>query len=311
MEFAMVFPGQGAQSVGMLAELAQVRPEVEATFREASDALGEDLWTLVQEGPEERLNRTEWTQPALLTAAVAVWRVWRERGGPEPCALAGHSLGEYSALVAAGALEFSDAVRLVQFRGQVMQEAVPEGEGAMAAILGLEDAQVAEVCTAAAQGEVVEPVNYNAPGQVVIAGAKTAVERAIAGAQEAGAKRAMALPVSVPSHCQLMKPAADRMAERLGEVRLSSPRLPVIHNHDVSVHEDAGGIRDALVAQLHNPVRWVETVSKLQKTGAEAIVESGPGKVLAGLNRRIARRMPVHAVFDEETLEKALEALQG
>lgn len=311
MEFAMVFPGQGAQSVGMLASLAEAHPQVEATFREASDALDADLWALVREGPEERLNQTEWTQPALLAAGVAVWRVWQERSGPEPRALAGHSLGEYSALVAAGALDFSEAVRLVQFRGRVMQEAVPEGEGAMAAVLGLDDEQVAEICAAAAQGEVVEPVNYNAPGQVVIAGAHTAVERAIAGAKEAGAKRAMPLPVSVPSHCRLMKPAAERLAERLAEVSFATPRLPVIHNRDVARHEDAAGIRDVLVAQLYNPVRWVETVGALQDSGAEALVEAGPGKVLAGLNRRIARRMPVHAVLDEDSMNKALEAVQA
>ncbi|MEA5445270.1 ACP S-malonyltransferase [Gammaproteobacteria bacterium AB-CW1] len=311
MSFAMIFPGQGAQSVGMLKQLAETYPEVRDSFTEASDALGADLWKLSQEGPEEQLNRTEWTQPALLTAGVAVWRVWQGRGGPQPDLMAGHSLGEYAALVAAGSLAFDEAVKLVQFRGQAMQEAVPEGSGAMAAILGLDDDQVAEVCGKAADEEVVEPVNFNSPGQVVIAGHKGAVERAIAEAKAAGAKRAMPLPVSVPSHCRLMGSAAEAMAKRLADVAIEMPAVPVIHNFNVEVEHNASGIRDALVAQLNHPVRWVETIEAMQERGIQAVVEAGPGKVLCGLNRRIDRRMPAHPVMDPESLDKALEALSG
>ncbi len=311
MSFAIVFPGQGAQSVGMLAGLAEGSPEVEQTFREASEVLDADLWQLSQSGPEEQLNRTEWTQPALLAAGIAVWRIWASRKGPEPVALAGHSLGEYTALVAAGALDFADAVRLVHFRGQVMQEAVPEGEGAMAAILGLEDEQVIALCRDAAGDQVVEAVNFNSPGQVVIAGHREAIDRAIEAASEAGAKRAMPLPVSVPSHCRLMEPAARRMGEALRETEIREPQWPVIHNCDLGAHAAPDAIRDALVAQLHNPVRWVETIGVLRERGAESLVECGPGKVLTGLNRRIERRMPAHPVQDEASLEKALGALAG
>lgn len=309
MSFAMIFPGQGSQSVGMLAELAETAPRVLETYEEASEALQADLWKLVQEGPEEQLNRTEWTQPALLAAGVSVWRVWQASGGPAPAVMAGHSLGEYSALVAAGALDFSDAVRLVQFRGQAMQEAVPEGQGAMAAVLGLDDAQVIEVCGKAAGDEVVEAVNFNSPGQVVIAGHKTAVERAVKEAEAAGAKRAMMLPVSVPSHCRLMRPAAEAMATRLADVAVRVPEIPVIHNFNVQSEDEAGAIRDALVAQLNHPVRWVETIEALQNRGAGSVIEAGPGKVLCGLNRRIDRRMPALPVHDAASLEKALESV--
>lgn len=311
MSFAMIFPGQGAQSVGMLASLSESAPRIRETFDEASEALDADLWKLVQDGPEEELNRTEWTQPALLAGAVAVWRVWQERGGPEPAFLAGHSLGEYSALVAAGALNFADGVRLVRFRGQAMQEAVPEGSGAMAAILGLEDEQVAEVCGKAAGDQVVEAVNFNSPGQVVIAGHREAVERAVDEASAAGAKRAMTLPVSVPSHCRLMRPAAEAMQAELKDVDIKAPAIPVIHNFNVEPEPTPAGIRDALVAQLNHPVRWVETIEALQERGVNAVVETGPGKVLCGLNRRIDRRMPAYPTLDPASLEKALEAVAG
>ncbi|MDX1443657.1 MAG: ACP S-malonyltransferase [Gammaproteobacteria bacterium] len=309
MSYAFVFPGQGSQSVGMLADLASAHDEVKDTFAEASDALGYDLWKLVQEGPEESLNSTERTQPALLAAGVAVWRVLAENGVKRPEIMAGHSLGEYSALVCAGALDFADAIRLVEFRGQAMQEAVPAGTGAMAAILGLADDDVRAVCEASANGEVVSAVNFNAPGQVVIAGNKAAVERAVEAAKEKGAKRAIELPVSVPSHCSLMQPAADKMAERLKDVKIVAPKVPVIHNVDVERHSDPEEIRQALVAQLHSPVRWVETIEMMSDDGILGVAECGPGKVLAGLNRRIDKTMDVYPVFDVASLEKTLDAL--
>jgi [acyl-carrier-protein] S-malonyltransferase len=290
----------------MLADLAVHHPEVVETFREASEALGEDLWKLTQGGPEAELNRTERTQPAMLAAGVAVWRVWLSQGGVEPGWLAGHSLGEYTALVCAGAIDFGDAVRLVHDRGRYMQEAVAEGEGAMAAILGLDDDAVREVCAEAAAGDVVEAVNYNAPGQVVIAGRREAVARAVKAASDAGAKRAITLPVSVPSHCALMAPAAERLAERLGEIEVREASVPVIHNVDCSRSGAPDAIRERLVEQLYRPVRWVETVQTLAEAGVGRIVEAGPGKVLAGLNRRIDRRMPVEAVMDPVSLDKAL-----
>lgn len=311
MPFAMVFPGQGSQSVGMLAELIDAAPEARAVFAEANEALGYDLAELVRHGPAEELNRTERTQPALLAAGVAVWRAWQARGGARPDLLAGHSLGEYTALVCAGALGFADALRLVEFRGRAMQQAVPAGQGAMAAILGLEDAEVIAACEAAAQGEVVSAVNFNSPGQVVIAGHKTAVDRAVELCKEKGAKRAVPLPVSVPSHCALMKPAAERMAERLAQVEIRAPVVPVLHNVDVAAHAEPQAIRAALVAQLHSPVRWVETVQALQARGVAALVEAGPGKVLAGLNRRIARDMQALPVYDPDTLDAALETIKG
>jgi len=310
MSTGIVFPGQGSQSVGMLKELADAFAEVELTFAEAAEALGEDLWAIVQDGPVEKLNSTEITQPAMLAAGIAVWRVWQGQGGPQPAVMAGHSLGEYSALVAAGSLTFDHAIRLVAERGRLMQEAVPAGTGAMAAILGLDDEAVIQVCTDAAEGEVVEAVNFNSPGQVVVAGHQSAVERAVALATERGAKRAVMLPVSVPSHCALMKPAADRLAEILEDIPVQSPTIPVINNVDVAMPTDPDAIRDALVRQLYHPVRWVETIRRMQAEGADTLIESGPGKVLVGLNKRIERRMPALPVYDPDTLSAALEAVK-
>lgn len=310
-KIAFVFPGQGSQSVGMLSALGEASPAVRATFAEASGALGEDLWQLAQQGPEEKLNDTRWTQPVLLAAAVATYRAWREAGGAEPALMAGHSLGEYSALVCGGALSLADGVVLVAERGRLMQEAVPAGTGAMAAILGLDDAAVRAACAQAAQGEVVEAVNLNAPGQVVIAGGKAAVERAIEACKAAGAKRAVALPVSVPSHCALMKPAADKLAVRLQALALEVPRIAVVNNVDVAVAASADAIRDALVRQLYSPVRWVESVTKLAADGAQVVVECGPGKVLTGLNKRIAKEAECLCVQDPESLAAALAAANG
>lgn len=303
---ALVFPGQGSQSVGMLADLAAAHDSVLRTFEEASAALDRDLWALTQNGPVEELNRTDLTQPIMLTAGVAVWRVWQEQGGVAPACMAGHSLGEYTALVCAGALDFTDAVRLVSDRACFMQEAVPAGQGAMAALLGLDDAAVREVCSKAAQGEVAEAVNFNAPGQVVIAGDTAAVERAVILAKEAGAKRAVTLAVSVPSHCALMRPASQRLAERLADLRVSAPHTPVLHNVDASTAMDADDIRERLVRQLYNPVLWVDTVQAMAVQGVTTLVECGPGKVLAGLARRIDRSLEGRPVYDPATLEKAL-----
>ncbi|HEB67060.1 MAG TPA: [acyl-carrier-protein] S-malonyltransferase [Gammaproteobacteria bacterium] len=310
MSTGIVFPGQGSQSVGMLKELAAAFAEVEQTFAEASEALGEDLWAIVQDGPAEKLNSTEITQPAMLAAGIAVWRVWQAQGGSQPAVMAGHSLGEYSALVAAGSLAFDHAVRLVAERGRLMQEAVPAGTGAMAAILGLDDEAVIQVCADAADGEVVEAVNFNSPGQVVVAGHKSAVERAVALASERGAKRAVMLPVSVPSHCALMKPAAERLAEILEDIPVQAPAIPVVNNVDVEMPTDPDAIRDALVRQLDHPVRWVETIRRMQAEGVDTLLESGPGKVLVGLNKRIERRMPALPVYDPDTLAAALEAVK-
>lgn len=309
MSFAAVFPGQGSQSIGMLGTLAAAQPEVQKTFAEASEALGYDLWTLTQEGPEERLNATQQTQPALLAAGVAAWRVWKSAGGRDPAAMAGHSLGEYTALVCAGVMDFKAAVKLVEFRGLAMQEAVPAGQGAMAAIIGLDDGQVRAACAEAAQGEVVEAVNYNAPGQVVIAGNAAAVQRAGEACKAKGAKRALPLPVSAPSHCALMKPAAERLAQMLATLELHAPRIPVIHNVDVSAHAQAGEIRAALKAQLHSPVRWVETVQMLAREGNLKQVEFGPGKVLTGLAKRIDKAVETHSVYDPDSLKAALAAV--
>lgn len=310
-KIAFVFPGQGSQSVGMLAELGAASAAARSTFAEASQALGADLWELAQQGPEEKLNDTRWTQPALLTAGVAVFRAWQEKNGAAPALLAGHSLGEYSALVAAGALSLIDGVKLVAERGRLMQEAVPAGTGAMAAILGLDDDAVRAACAQAAQGDVVSAVNLNAPGQVVIAGAKAAVERAIEACKAAGAKRAIALPVSVPSHCALMQPAADQLAVRLRDIAIRVPSIPVINNVDVAVAATPDAIRDALVRQLYSPVRWVETVTKLANEGANLVVECGPGKVLTGLNKRIAKDAECLCVQDPASLEAALAAAHG
>ncbi len=308
MTLAFVFPGQGSQSVGMLNALAGEFPQVAQTFAEASQALGYDLWSVVERGPEEKLNQTEVTQPAMLTAGVAVWRVWRAQGGAMPALMAGHSLGEYTALVCAEALGFADAVKLVADRGRFMQQAVPAGQGGMAAILGLEDDAVRKVCADAARGEVLEPVNFNSPGQVVIAGTATAVARGVEQAKAAGAKRALPLPVSVPSHCKLMHPAAQQMAQRLAGVDVRAPKVPVIHNAHVKSETTPDGIREALVRQIESPVRWVETVRAMLSAGATRFVECGPGKVLAGLNKRIDKQAETLAVYDAATLRAALEA---
>jgi [acyl-carrier-protein] S-malonyltransferase len=305
-QLAIVFPGQGSQSVGMLTELATVYPVVQTTFAEASNVLGYDLWALTQNGPESDLNQTDRTQPAMLAAGVAVWRVWQQQGGAQPAFMAGHSLGEYTALVCAGSLDFADGIRLVAERGRRMQEAVPAGIGAMAAILGLDDDQVRQACSNAAQGEVVSAVNFNSPGQVVIAGHKAAVDRACEQAKAMGAKRALPLAVSVPSHSSLMRPAAEAFAVTLAAIDIKSPQIPVIHNADVSAHNDADAIRLALVQQLYSPVRWVETIQYLAAQGITHMVEAGPGKVLIGLNKRIDKNIASVAAFDSATLAEAV-----
>ncbi|MGO2160401.1 MAG: ACP S-malonyltransferase [Vibrio toranzoniae] len=304
-KFAIVFPGQGSQAIGMLADLGEQYDVVKQTFSEASETLGYDLWALVQDGPVENLNETFRTQPALLTASVAIWRVWQELGLEQPVNLAGHSLGEYSALVCAGVIDFKEAIKLVELRGQLMQEAVPAGVGAMYAIIGLDDEAIAKACEDAAQDEVVSPVNFNSPGQVVIAGNKEAVERAGALCKDAGAKRALPLPVSVPSHCALMKPAADKLAVALEALEFNAPALPVINNVDVIAETDPAKIKDALVRQLYNPVRWTEGVQAMNEQGVEKLLELGPGKVLTGLTKRIVKTMTAAAVNDTASLEAA------
>ncbi len=308
MGLAVVFPGQGSQSVGMLAGLAEAYPVVRDTFSAASAVLGYDLGKLALEGPAEELNRTDHTQPAMLAAGVAVWRVWEERGGARPALLAGHSLGEYTALVCSAAMPYEQAVSLVADRGRFMQEAVPEGQGAMAAILGLDDSAVEAVCESMAQGQAVSAANFNSPGQVVVAGAREAVERTVAEAKRSGAKRALLLPVSVPSHCALMRPAAERLLERLQQVEISAPEIPVVHNVDSATHDGADAVRDVLARQLYSPVRWTDTVRAMAGQGVVAMAELGPGKVLAGLNRRIDKSMNAVAVFDKDSLDKALAA---
>ena len=305
-DFAMVFPGQGSQAIGMLAELAEHYPIVTETFAQASDVLGYSLWDLVQNGPEEELNKTWKTQPALLAASVAIWRVWQEKQGKMPQMMAGHSLGEYSALVCAGVIDFAAAIKLVELRGQLMQEAVPAGTGAMYAIIGLDNDAIAKACEDAAQGQVVSPVNFNSPGQVVIAGNKEAVERAGALCKEAGAKRALPLAVSVPSNCALMKPAADKLAVALQEIEFKQPEIQVVNNVDVKAQTDANAIRDALVRQLYNPVRWTETVEFIADKGITQLLEIGPGKVLTGLTKRISKEMNAAAVNDIASLDAAL-----
>ena len=313
MTLAFVFPGQGSQSVGMLAALGAAEPVVRETFEEASQVLGYDLWALAQHGPEADLGTTERTQPAMLAAGVAVWRAWRAHGGAMPVAMAGHSLGEYTALVCSGSLDFRTAVDLVRFRGQAMQRAVPLGTGAMAAVLGLDDADVEAACREAAGSEVVEPVNFNAPGQVVIAGHAAAVVRAIEAAKARGAKRAVQLPVSVPSHSSLMVGAADELAARLATVEVRMPNVPDVYTVEVRRHASPDGIRSALREQLFKPVRWADTVRAMLASGVTTLVECGPGKVLTSLNKRVEKRpdLKVLAVDDPDTLAAALAATGG
>ncbi|MCV6636485.1 ACP S-malonyltransferase [Candidatus Albibeggiatoa sp. nov. NOAA] len=306
MKHAFVFPGQGSQAVGMLAELASVYPIVQQTFEEASEVLKYDLWQLSQNGAAEELNQTAKTQPALLASGIAIWRVWESQGGSKPSVMAGHSFGEYTALVCAETLSYADTVLLAQYRGQFMQQAVPQGVGAMAAIIGLADDKVVEACQQAAENEVVSAVNFNSPGQVVIAGNKAAVERAAEAAKTLGAKKAMLLDVSVPSHCDLMKPAAENMAEKLQAVTMNTPQIPVIHNVDVNTKTDTAQIQQALVEQLYNPVRWVETVQKIAEQDITTLFSAGPGKVLAGLNKRIVKSMNTVVLDTPAGMDKAL-----
>jgi [acyl-carrier-protein] S-malonyltransferase len=290
----------------MLSELAADHPVIQETFAEASQALGFDLWDITQNGPEEALNSTENTQPALLTAGVALWRLWQQRGGANPTVMAGHSLGEYTALVCAGAMSLADGVRLVKLRGEYMQQAVPAGTGAMAAILGLDDDAIATACESAAKGAVVSPVNYNCPGQVVIAGEKAAVERAIEACKAAGAKRAIPLPVSVPSHCALMRPAADQMAQAMSAIELQMPHIPVVQNVSADVPGDLDSLKNNLLQQLYSPVLWTASVQKMAADGVETLIECGPGKVLTGLNKKIDRALVGMSISDPAGLEKAL-----
>ncbi|OOF39538.1 [acyl-carrier-protein] S-malonyltransferase [Rodentibacter rarus] len=309
-KFAMVFPGQGSQTVGMLSELATAYPVVTETFKQASEALGYDLWQLVQQGHAEELNKTWQTQPALLAASVAIYRVWQEKYPHlKPEVMAGHSLGEYSALVCSGALDFQDAIKLVELRGKLMQQAVPEGTGAMYAIIGLDNEAIIKACQQAEEGEVVSAVNFNSPGQVVIAGAKAAVERAATLCKEAGAKRALPLAVSVPSHCALMKPAADKLAVTLDAMAINTPEISVINNVDVAKEVESAAIRDALIRQLYSPVRWTETVEKMTQEGVQALVEIGPGKVLNGLTKRIVGDLQATSVNDLASLNSIEEFL--
>ena len=304
---AFVFPGQGSQSVGMLAELGANHQVVVETFSQASEALGYDLWQLVQHDQSGQLNQTYITQPALLSASVALWRLWLEKGGRTPTMLAGHSLGEYSALVCAGALGFSDAIRLVEARGQFMQAAVPSGEGAMAAIIGLDNDAIALACEVSAQGQTVAPVNYNSPGQVVIAGSKLAVERAMVACKAGGAKRALALPVSVPSHCALMLPAAEKLRTILAGVKMSLPMIPVVHNVDAKLASSSEAIISNLVAQLHQPVLWTQCVESIAASGVDLVVECGPGKVLNGLTKRINKTLQPASINDAASLAATLK----
>lgn len=308
MSTAFIFPGQGSQSIGMMNALAESGTLIQDTFSEASSVLGYDLWELVNDGPVEKLNSTEYTQPAMLTAGVATWRAWLQAGGTTPALMAGHSLGEYTALVCAGVLNFSDAVSLVSDRARYMQQAVPEGEGAMAAILGLDDDEVTTLCQQNAAGEVLQAVNYNAPGQVVVAGSAAAVGRLVDNAKAAGAKRALLLPVSVPSHCALMQPASDRMAERLKQVSISQAQTPVIHNVNVQTASDDDELRQLLARQISEPVRWVETINSMNQKGVSQLIECGPGKVLCGLSKRINRDMSCIPLITKDSIVNTLEA---
>lgn len=309
-KFAMVFPGQGSQTVGMLKELSEQNAIVKETFAQASSVLDYDLWQVVQDGPAEELNKTWITQPALLAASVAIFRVWGAQAGAKPEFMAGHSLGEYSALVCAGVIDFQDAIKLVELRGKLMQEAVPAGTGAMYAIIGLDNDAIAKACEQAAQGQVVSPVNFNSPGQVVIAGNKDAVERAGVLCKEAGAKRALPLAVSVPSHCALMKPAADKLAEALDKLTFNQPLYPVINNVNVTIENNAQAIKQALVAQLYSPVRWTETVEYIANNDTTVLIEVGPGKVLTGLSKRIVDSLSGIAVNDTNSLLTGLESVK-
>jgi [acyl-carrier-protein] S-malonyltransferase len=313
MSFAFVFPGQGSQSVGMLAALVAAEPAVRETLAEASGVLGYDLGQLIAHGPEAQLNATERTQPAMLAAGVATWRAWRAHGGAPPAVVSGHSLGEFTALVCAEALDFGPTLELVRLRGQLMQQAVPAENGAMAAILGLQDEAVTAVCREAARGAIVEPVNFNSPGQVVIAGERAAVERAIEAAKTHGAKRAVTLPVSVPSHSSLMRPAGAQLAERLAAMPLHAPRIPYLSAVDAQLHAQPDEIRELLVRQISSPVRWTDTLRALAARGVAQIIECGPGRVLTGLNRRIERRpgLSFLAIEDPASLAAALAATQG
>ena len=308
MKFAFVFPGQGSQSVGMMRGYADL-PVVRKTFEEASHILDQDLWTLAENGPESALNMTVNTQPLMLVAGISVYRAWESLGGTEPALLAGHSLGEYTALVASGAMSFDDALPLVRFRAEAMQRAVPVGTGGIAAVLGLEEEQVRELCLEAAQGDVLEAVNFNSPGQVVIAGHRPAVLRGMEAAKAKGAKRAVMLPMSVPSHCSLMREAANQLKQRLQSLTLKTPRIPVLHNADLHTHAEPHAIKDALVRQLYNPVHWVETIQALVQKGITHIAECAPGKVLASLNKRIASNLEVMALIDSNTLKQVLAVL--
>ena len=308
MSFSIIFPGQGSQAIGMMGQLAQEHSLVKDLFVEASDVLGVDLWAMSQEGPIEALSQTENTQPALLTAGVAAWKVWQELGGQTPDIMAGHSLGEYTALVCAGALSFTDGVALVRDRGRYMQEAVPAGEGAMAAIIGLDDQQVIDVCAATAQGDVLQAVNFNAPGQVVIAGSAAAIERATVTMKEAGAKRALPLPVSIPAHSQLMTPASERLAERIADIDIKLPSIPVIHNCNVEVASSAEQVAANLVTQLDSPVRWVESVNAMHAQGIERFIESGPGKVLGGMVKRIVKGVEVACIDKPDAFDQLISS---
>ncbi len=310
MSFSILFPGQGSQSVAMLSTLAEDFSIIKETFDEASTALSYDLWSIVKEGPVEKLNETTITQPAMLTAGIACWRVWQQHESKKPTYFAGHSLGEYTALVAANSIQFGDAVKLVAERARLMQQAVPAGVGAMAAILGLDDDTVIKVCGDSAESEVVAAVNFNSPGQVVIAGNKAAVDRAIEAAKAAGAKRALLLPVSVPSHCALMKPAADQLAEYMQSVEFKRPEIPVIHNVDVQQYSDINKIKIALTNQLYQPVKWVDGIKVIADSGTTKLIECGPGKVLAGLVKRIDKSLSCIAFYDKSGLDKAIDLIK-